>query len=869
MGIDLSRAIATVGEAATRNELKWSNGFGNAWWIKATGVTYEAVPGAGPDGKLAWRINAPTPNATLQGPVTSAVVTAGDSWVGAVWLKGEGSDIGKQVRVGVRRYSGTLEQLHNTHTLTSEWVRVQRDITFAYNQSGVIFDIRTDSTANPAASFLVHMGKLEKGTVAGDDIETEQSPLDNNQVIARIVDDYNAIAYSNTPSDATWAKAGIASATDTLTLTDTRVLHKIKEDSSTGGHFIDQNSLSVDPAGLVTLRLTAASAVKDIGIAIYGDTTSNYFYYYFDQATGAVTASGVAGTGSLHSYSIEQVDTLTVDGTPSVPVWEIIVRGWPSTTSAATLSKLRISDISGGTSSSYTGNGSDGVYIGYMRMVQGYTISDSDAVTAGAAELPLAAAISEATVGGVACAVGGTNAMRNSAFSGAAVGTPGTLPTYWAYDASTTGISRQIVEVGVGADGRKYMDIRLYGTAAATSYVAIYPAGTTEIAALQGQTWTFQYAVQMIGGSMSGWTNTIRAAMNENTSGGSYLTGGSSAAVDLSDGEEHLNSYTRTLTNASTAVVFPYPALSTTSGAAVDVTLRLRNMNIEQAALIGIPIETVGTPIYGRTKINAVLQLPAFPFSEFDNAGDWRTANIAEALPVVVGDGSTEFEADAFTFARPSGVDYSVAGAGPYVFGPPGLSANDPTYGEVVSGAGSFDLATCNFTPSADSVVRIRAFDVSAGHWFDYVQKSVNDHPYYQHNVRWLPVTWYPWRSWGTDGEDPMSNVYPAVSIVPRRTYVTRKQTETFDVAIDGTVRIADASAQAAYSLRVVHDYITADHLAWMRAYFTAWAGRTILIVDAEGRTYSGPLPRDFDALDQVSSAYWKASVVLEANLVS
>lgn len=128
--------------------------------------------------------------------------------------------------------------------------------------------------------------------------------------------------------------------------------------------------------------------------------------------------------------------------------------------------------------------------------------------------------------------------------------------------------------------------------------------------------------------------------------------------------------------------------------------------------------------------------------------------------------------------------------------------------------------------------------------------------------VRYDAVKWH-----GAAWLGIVAQAYPSVLLVPRKTNVTRVQTERFHVAEDGSVRISDVSEKSAYRLQIEHPYITSAQLAYLRAYFTAWQTTLVRITDAEGREFDCPLPREPDSVASVTSAYYTVRLSLEGNL--
>ena len=98
-----------------------------------------------------------------------------------------------------------------------------------------------------------------------------------------------------------------------------------------------------------------------------------------------------------------------------------------------------------------------------------------------------------------------TNSIRNGEAQGSVAGSPGTLPTNW-NDVNTVGLTRTIVGAGT-INGFNYLDIRLSGTPTAGTYNLLMESAT-QIAAASGQTWSGQFYIGLIGGSLTGITST-------------------------------------------------------------------------------------------------------------------------------------------------------------------------------------------------------------------------------------------------------------------------------------------------------------------------------------------------------------------------
>src|SRR5262245_39960726 len=88
------------------------------------------------------------------------------------------------------------------------------------------------------------------------------------------------------------------------------------------------------------------------------------------------------------------------------------------------------------------------------------------ATDAGGNWLPFASNAARITNKGLLIEESRTNGIRNNAMQGAAAGTPGTLPTNWAYQV-THGLATQVAGTGTEL-GVDYVDLRVFGTPSAT-----------------------------------------------------------------------------------------------------------------------------------------------------------------------------------------------------------------------------------------------------------------------------------------------------------------------------------------------------------------------------------------------------------------
>lgn len=155
------------------NLLTYSEDFSNAAWSKADS-TITPNYANNPYGKLtASRIVIATQDVErLKQVVLSGVSIDGYTYTGSIWVKGEGVNVGKNVRLRIKRgSSGTLVDSIVNHTLTSSWVKLSATITGVTGNTGVAFTF--DGVNGYADEFLIYAAQVEESSSAGNYILTD------------------------------------------------------------------------------------------------------------------------------------------------------------------------------------------------------------------------------------------------------------------------------------------------------------------------------------------------------------------------------------------------------------------------------------------------------------------------------------------------------------------------------------------------------------------------------------------------------------------------------------------------------------------------------------------------------------------------
>jgi hypothetical protein len=180
-----------------------------------------------------------------------------------------------------------------------------------------------------------------------------------------------------------------------------------------------------------------------------------------------------------------------------------------------------------------------------------------------------------------------TNAIRNNSMVGAAVA--GSLPTNWV-PATASGLAWSVAGLGTEL-GIPYIDLRLSGTAVGAGTSTVRFDAVSAASASASQAWTASTYSKLAAGSA---TNVSQNIMVGGTSTDGVTIIGSFALPALS----LTNTLTRVsgsgTTGASTTNVVSYIQIGTTAGA-VDITIRLAGMGLEQASFAGPVILTSGS----------------------------------------------------------------------------------------------------------------------------------------------------------------------------------------------------------------------------------------------------------------------------------
>ncbi len=271
-------------ENSSTNSLPYSNEFSNSDWSKNSSGIDTSIGnngineniGISPDGSL----NADRVNFLLQSDLDIGIgksisSSSGTTWSASMWIKGEGSNIDKNISFRLKRSSGgTFIGNDGTIKLTSEWVRIEiNPLTLIANNNGV----RLILSSNDATSCLVYGAQLEANSIASSYIPTNGSVVTraaetcNNSGNSEVFNDSEGVLFADISAlanDGTFRMIGLF---DEKTTNEDRIQIYYRSDDNKMSFLIEANNTNQ------FIKTLDVNTIQYNKVALkYGDTSKVY-----------------------------------------------------------------------------------------------------------------------------------------------------------------------------------------------------------------------------------------------------------------------------------------------------------------------------------------------------------------------------------------------------------------------------------------------------------------------------------------------------------------------------------------------------------------------------------------------------------------
>jgi hypothetical protein len=162
----------------------------------------------------------------------------------------------------------------------------------------------------------------------------------------------NLLLRSQEFDNAAWVKGDASITPNAITAPDgTLTADHLVENVANAQHFASQTCTTAAGANVCFSAYLKAGARGFARLIVYNDAnTANNFFVFINLSTGILTSSGVAGTGAIAGTQVDRM----ADGW-----WRVSVVGSVPTT---TVYQARVNVALDGTTATYTGDGTSGIY---------------------------------------------------------------------------------------------------------------------------------------------------------------------------------------------------------------------------------------------------------------------------------------------------------------------------------------------------------------------------------------------------------------------------------------------------------------------------------------------------------------------------
>ena len=209
---------------------------------------------------------------------------------------------------------------------------------------------------------------------------------------------------------------------------------------------------------------------------------------------------------------------------------------------------------------------------------------------------------------------GRTNSIRNSTMVGASA-SPSTLPTNWVSINSSAGTIVPTIMATGTINGMEYVDVKVAGTSSGSGSYTLAFESSTQITAATADTWSTNVRCALIAGTLTNITS-INTRTAERTLAGSLVL--DNLGTDFKNSlTSALARFTTTVTLSGGATVERVQSglnIRYTGAVAIDVTLRLTNVQLELGASSSSFIPTTTAAATRASDVATVVAVNAKPW---------------------------------------------------------------------------------------------------------------------------------------------------------------------------------------------------------------------------------------------------------------
>ena len=295
------------------NLLTYSEDF-SQWSLNTSGISsIEANYAASPEGlQNAYKVNFIVQSDSDLSLSQTHTITGGSTYVYSIYIKGEGTNIGKDVVIKSKRQGGgDSAGTTTTQTLTNEWKRINFTTTYAANN----INGRLLISSNDATSCLVYGAQAEEGTSAKTYFPTttrlNMPRVDylNNTNGSLILEPQrsNLVTYSSDFTE--WSTIGSPTLTSNYGQSPDGLNNSTRVQFSSGDRIYISASLSGDISYSVYLKGNGTVRMRDNSGAYSNDVTLTNewvrYDYTFNASISNVQLQQSSGTSDFEIYGAQ------------------------------------------------------------------------------------------------------------------------------------------------------------------------------------------------------------------------------------------------------------------------------------------------------------------------------------------------------------------------------------------------------------------------------------------------------------------------------------------------------------------------------------------------------------------------------------